>query len=428
MATRLLAPSMGEGVEELTIVNWLKNEGDTVKELEVIVEVETEKVTTEIPSPASGTLLKIVAAKDSKVKVGSTMAWIGKPGEAIESGASTEKKPAPAKEPIAPPPAEMKEPQVKEVLPPMETNKQPVAETVRSSTSVKILSPLVKNLLAANSIDANLVEGTGLNGRITREDVEKYLETRRTAPAPAGKPVPPISTDTSSVGQLIPHTSIRRQIAERMVRSKTTSPHVLTVMEADMSRVVAHHAANKAPFAQNGINLTLTAYFCSAIVTALRSNPEVNSSWLEEGIQRYRNINLGIATSLGDEGLIVPVIKNAEQLSFEGLAQKINDLSTRARSKKLMPEEVRGGTFTLTNHGSGKSLFAMPIIFQPQAAILGTGRMEKRVVVVTDVNGNDSIAIRPMVYLSLVFDHRILDGEGADRFLQRVKETLENWE
>jgi 2-oxoglutarate dehydrogenase E2 component (dihydrolipoamide succinyltransferase) len=137
---------------------------------------------------------------------------------------------------------------------------------------------------------------------------------------------------------------------------------------------------------------------------------------------------LGIATSLGDEGLIVPVIKNAEQLSFEGLAQKINDLSTRARSKKLMPEEVRGGTFTLTNHGSGKSLFAMPIIFQPQAAILGTGRMEKRVVVVTDVNGNDSIAIRPMVYLSLVFDHRILDGEGADRFLQRVKETLENWE
>jgi 2-oxoglutarate dehydrogenase E2 component (dihydrolipoamide succinyltransferase) len=190
---------------------------------------------------------------------------------------------------------------------------------------------------------------------------------------------------------------------------------------------MAHRAAQKAALAAQGINLTLTAYFCSAIVSGLKACPNVNSSWLEAGIQRYRSINLGMATSLGEEGLIVPVIKDADLLSLSGLAQKINDLSARARAKKLLPDEVKGGTFTLTNHGTGGSLFASPIIFQPQAAILGVGRMQKRVVVVTDASGNDAIAIRPMVYLSLVFDHRILDGDSADRFLKVVKDTLENW-
>ena len=210
---------------------------------------------------------------------------------------------------------------------------------------------------------------------------------------------------------------MRRQIAERMVNSQHTSPHVLTVMEADLSKVLAHRAANKAAFAAQGVNLTLTAYFCSAIVSGLKTCPDVNSSWTDEGIQRYRAINLGMATSLGEEGLIVPVIKDADLLSLQGLAQKINDLSARARGKKLLPDEVKGGTFTLTNHGSGGSLFASPIIFQPQAAILGTGMMQKRAVVVTDASGNDAIAIRPMIYLSLVFDHRILDGVTGDRFL-----------
>jgi len=228
-------------------------------------------------------------------------------------------------------------------------------------------------------------------------------------------------------GELILHTSLRRQIAERMVNSVHASPHVLTVMEADLSKVLAHRTVNKAAFAAQGVNLTLTAYFCSAIVSGLKACPDVNASWTDEGIQRYSAINLGVATSLGEEGLIVPVIKDSGLLSLQGLAQKINDLSARARAKRLLPEEVRGGTFTLTNHGTGSSLFASPIILQPQAAILGTGMMQKRPIVVTDASGNDAIAIRPMIYLSLVFVHRILDGAGGDRFLKKVKDGLENW-
>ena len=416
MATRLLAPSMGEGIEELTVINWLKKEGETVNELEVIVELETDKVTTEIPSPAAGTLLKILAQKDETVKVGSTLAWIGQPGEALES----------------------ETPAAESVLV-IEAPKPAIAEPVQvleKSVYTGPVSPLVKNIVAANHVDLNLVHGTGLGGRITKEDVLKYLETQKSAAPIAVAQTPeaailpgltPAVKPASLAGELIPHSSLRRQIAERMVNSQHISPHVLTVMEADLSKVLAHRATNKAAFAAQGVNLTLTAYFCSAIVSGLKSCPDVNSSWTDEGIQRYSAINLGMATSLGEQGLIVPVIKDADLLSLQGLAQKVNDLSARARAKKLLPDEVKGGTFTLTNHGSSGSLFASPIIFQPQAAILGTGRMQKRAVVVTDASGNDSIAIRPMIYLSLVFDHRILDGESADRFLKVVKETLENW-
>ncbi len=413
MATRLLAPSMGEGVEELTVVNWLKKEGDTVKEMEVIVELETDKVTTEIPSPAAGTLLKILALMNETVKVGSTLAWIGQPGEVVE----------------AVPPKATPLPEAKKAL----TPQVPVA-AAENAVYTGRLSPLVKKMAEENKIDLNQVHGSGEEGRITKEDVLIYLESRKVAPSTAAeKPVQtavepaPIEKQVSLPGELLQLSSSRKQIAERMVNSQHTSPHVLTVMEADLSKVLAHRAANKAAFAAQDVNLTLTAYFCSAIVSSLKSFPMVNASWTDEGIQLHRDINLGIATALGEQGLIVPVIKDAGLLSLQGLAQKINDLSSRARTKKLLPEEVKGGTFTLTNHGSGGSIFASPIIFQPQAAILGTGMMQKRAVVITDLSGNDSIAIRPMIYLSLVFDHRILDGEGADRFLKAIKENLENW-
>jgi 2-oxoglutarate dehydrogenase E2 component (dihydrolipoamide succinyltransferase) len=222
--------------------------------------------------------------------------------------------------------------------------------------------------------------------------------------------------------QLIKHTAIRKQIAEHMVMSKHTSPHVLTVMEADMSRIVKHRSANKEMFARDGVNLTFTAYFMMAIVAGLMTYPNVNSSWTDEGILVHKNINLGMATSLGEDGLIVPVIKGADNLSLLAMARTVNDLANRARSKKLQPEDVKGGTFTLTNHGISGSLFAFPVINQPQCGILGIGAMQKRVVVI-----DDAIAIRPMVYLSFVFDHRILDGASADWFLMKVKETLENW-
>lgn len=429
MATRLLAPSMGEGVEELTIVNWLKKEGDPVKEFEMIVELETDKVTTEIPSPAEGTLLKIVAQKDQSVKTGSVMAWIGQPGESIDALMKEEKEASPRVRQASAAPV----PQPTGAPVPQGVQASAAAESAKSEYQGPV-SPLVKKLVALNNIDLNLVHGTGQDGRITKEDVQAYLESRNSAPATP--PVPAAAATPASpsagimpelAGELIPHSSLRRQIAERMVASVHTSPHVLTVMEADLGKVLAHRATNKEAFAALGINLTLTAYFCAAIVAALKARPDVNVSWTDEGIQRYNVINLGLAVSLGDAGLIVPVIKNAGALSLQGLAGQINDLSGRARSKKLLPDEVKGGTFTLTNHGTGGSLFASPIIMQPQAGILGTGTMQKRAVVVTDAAGNDSIAIRPMIYLSFVFDHRILDGEGADRFLKVVKETLENW-
>ena len=212
-----------------------------------------------------------------------------------------------------------------------------------------------------------------------------------------------------------------------MLQSRDISPHVLTVMEADMSRVAAHRAANKNSFSADGIKLTYTAYFISAIAAGLKTYPLVNASWTDEGILLHPEINVGMATSLGEEGLIVPVLRRADELSLLGIARAVNDLSERARTKKLLPEEVRGGTFTLTNHGISGSLFAMPIINQPQVGILGVGAIQKRAVVVTDASGNDAIAILPMVYLSFVFDHRILDGASADAFLAKVKDTLEDW-
>jgi 2-oxoglutarate dehydrogenase E2 component (dihydrolipoamide succinyltransferase) len=212
-----------------------------------------------------------------------------------------------------------------------------------------------------------------------------------------------------------------------MVLSKHTSPHVTTIMEADLSRIMAHRQVHKDAFTRDGVNLTFTAYFVGAAVVALKTYPLVNSSWTDEGILLHPKVNIGMATSLGDDGLIVPVIKGAENLSLFGLAQTINDLANRARARKLQPDEVKGGTFTITNHGISGSLFASPIINQPQCAILGVGVIQKRVVVISDERSGDTIAIRPMVYLGLTFDHRILDGATADYFLAKVVESLENW-
>jgi pyruvate/2-oxoglutarate dehydrogenase complex dihydrolipoamide acyltransferase (E2) component len=223
-------------------------------------------------------------------------------------------------------------------------------------------------------------------------------------------------------GEILPLTNIRRAIADHMVMSKHTSPHVTTVMEADMSAVHAHRTANKAVFARDGVNLTYTPYLISAIVASAKAHPVVNSSWSDAGVVLHRDINVGMATALENDGLIVPVIKYADGLSLLGLARTVNDLSHRARARQLKPDEVKGGTITLTNHGTSGSLFATPIINQPQCAIVGAGMIQKRVVVI-----NDAIAIRPMVYISLTFDHRILDGATADYFLGTVKTTLENW-
>ena len=411
MATQVLVPRLGEGVDEVTITKWLKKEGDSVKELEPLLEVNTDKVDTEIPAPASGVVLKIEMQEGQPAKVGQLLALIGAAGETpVSMGA---------------PAAESKVESRKSEPTPASLDLRPSTAVTRPSTDLGFISPVVAKIAAEKGIDLSQVPGTGLNGRITKNDVlnfvqsppakEAYHATRTTQHAT------PIVTP--SVGDtLIKHTLIRKQIADHMVMSKSVSPHVLTVMEADMSRVSKHRAANKAAFERDGANLTFTAYFMMAIVAGLKAFPTVNASWTDEGLLVHKNINIGMATSLGEDGLIVPVIKGADSLSLLGMARTVNDLATRARGRKLQPDEVKGGTFTLTNHGISGSLFAMPIINQPQTGILGIGAMQKRAVVV-----DDAIAIRPMVYMSFVFDHRILDGASADWFLAKVKETLENW-
>jgi 2-oxoisovalerate dehydrogenase E2 component (dihydrolipoyl transacylase) len=398
-----LVPLLGEGVEEVTVTRWLKKEGDSVNELEPLLEVNTDKVDTEIPAPASGTVLKILAEEGVPAKVGAVLALIGKPGESVEVSDS----------------------QVSSVRqsgaesPPVKANVTP--ETSHVTRDIGFISPVVAKIAAEHDVNLQQVQGTGLNGRITKNDVLAFVEGRKSA-VPAPHPAPHLTPETGAHDTLIKHTVIRKQIAEHMVVSQHTSPHVLTVMEADMGRVAKHRSANKEMFGRDGVNLTFTAYFMTAIVAGLKTYPNTNSSWTDEGILVHKDINLGMATSLGEEGLIVPVIKGADNLSLLAMARAVNDLANRARSKKLQPDEVKGGTFTLTNHGISGSLFAFPVINQPQCGILGVGAVQKRVVVV-----DDAIAIRPMVYLSFAFDHRILDGASADWFLMKVKETLENW-
>ena len=412
MTTNVYVPRLGEGVDEVTITKWLKQVGDSVNELEPLLEVNTDKVDTEIPAPASGVILRIEVKEGQPAKVGELLAVIGAAGEVADGG-------------NAPAPITEEKPQV-------ETQRTEPSTISRPPSDLGFISPVVAKIAAEHGVELSRVRGTGMNGRITKNDVLAFVGKReaRVVSSPAqpsnpstssGQRLQPANLPTPG-DQLIKHTVIRKSIAEHMVMSKRTSPHVLTVMEADMGRIVKHRAANKTAFERDGVNLTFTAYFLMAIVAGLKAYPTVNSSWTEEGLLVHKAINLGMATSLGEDGLIVPVIKGADNLSLLAMARAVNDLAARARSKKLQPDEVKGGTFTLTNHGVSGSLLAFPVINQPQCGILGVGAMQKRVVVI-----DDAIAIRPMVYLSFVFDHRILDGASADWFLARVKETLENW-
>jgi pyruvate/2-oxoglutarate dehydrogenase complex dihydrolipoamide acyltransferase (E2) component len=414
MPTKVLVPLLGEGVEEVTIVTWLKAEGDSVEEFEGLLEVETDKVVTEIPSPADGVVLKILEGEEGKaVSVGTLLAWIGQPNESIpdEDDAPADEAPAPVKEDVVPEPEPVPSKPVMDI------------SSVGRNPDLGFISPVVAKLAAEENIDLYQVKGTGRGGRITKKDVLAYLSQPKSASVPRVSPA-----STLKGGTILPMTSVRRSIAKHMVESRRTSPHVTTVMEVDLTNVMAHRAANKAAFAQDGVKLTFTPYFVAATTAALKAFPIVNSSWRDDGIVLHKDVNIGMATSLGEDGLIVPVIRNAERLSLLGLAGAVNDLAERARAKQLKPDEVRDGTFSITNHGVSGSLFAMPIINQPQVAILGVGAIQKRVVVVTDANGNDMIAIRPMVFLTLTFDHRVLDGAVADYFLDEVVKRLESSE
>jgi len=425
MPTQVIMPQLGESVIEGTISKWLVAEGTQVNEYDPLVEVNTDKVDTEIPSPTKGVLLKILVDEGAVVEVGTNLAWIGSPGEAIPDAdevadfiISATKDDLDGVESIPEPKMQM------EVA-------HSSAPTPGRDQKLGFISPVVAKIASELNVDLTLVTGTGQNGRITKKDILAYINSRKKVPAqeliPRAEKIAKSPTSLPAEvqvrpGEVVSLTPVRRAIAEHMVHSKHTSPHVTTIMEADLSRIVNHRESNKSAFASDGIKLTFTAYFVAATVAALKAYPIVNSSWSDEGIIIHKEINIGMATSLGEAGLIVPVIKNADALSLLGYARSINDLADRARAKQLNPDEVQGGTFTITNHGISGSLFATPIINQPQCGILGVGAIQKRVVAI-----DDAIGIRPMVYLSLTFDHRILDGASADYFLAKVVESLENW-
>jgi 2-oxoisovalerate dehydrogenase E2 component (dihydrolipoyl transacylase) len=420
MPIQVIMPQLGESVVEGTVSKWLKNIGDEIKEYDPLLEVNTDKVDSEIPSPASGTLLAILVEEGTLVNAGTVLAWIGDPGEVVPEVRES-------------PPETVT---IEEMRPAEEVvvdfqSPPPVISPGRDK-GLGFISPVVAKISSEEGIDLSQVQGTGQAGRITKKDVLAYIKLDKKTgvgidrlppemPPTFAKAAPHPSQEVIP-GEILPHTIVRRSIAEHMLMSKRTSPHVTTVMEADLKNIVSHRQANKGLFSQDGVNLTFTAYFVAATVAALKTYPLVNSSWSDEGILAHKDINIGMATSLDDEGLIVPVLKNADRSSLLGLAQTINDLAIRARNHQLLPDEVQGGTFTITNHGISGSLFASPIINQPQCAILGVGVIQKRVVVI-----DDAIAIRPMVYLSLTFDHRIPDGAIADYFLGQVVESLQNW-
>jgi len=430
--TDVIMPQMGESIFEGTITKWLKKPGDAVQQDEPLFEISTDKVDAEIPSPAAGVLSEIKVQAGTTVQINTVVA-------AISVGGTAGATPAPSAQPA---PAAATPATTEADGETGETSETETGERVRSS-------PLVRKIAKENNLDLSKVPGTGSAGRITKEDILGYL-AKGGAAAPAAKPAPPtpaappapVSAPAPAAAkppapapapvvtagdELVPLTRMRGIIAQRMVDSKRTSAHVHTVFKIDMSRIVRIREKEKSKYEQrNGVKLTYMPFISRAVIATLRKMPIVNASMEGDAIRYHKNINLGIAVAL-DWGLIVPVIRQAEDKSFLGIARAIVDLAERARAKKLKPEEVASGTFTITNPGIFGEQFGTPVINQPESAILGVGGLFKEPTVVTDENGSDSIAIRSIIRLTLGFDHRIIDGADAGKFMAELKKYLENW-
>jgi len=436
-ATDVVMPQMGESIFEGTITKWLKNVGDKVQRDEPLFEISTDKVDAEIPAPAEGILSEIKAPAGTTVQVNSVVAIIGGAGKA--AGAP----PAVAAPSVAAPSPSVAEGGIVRPAEQLAHNAPAIEEEEEVSADGQKVrsSPLVRKLAKEHGVNLANVKGTGLSGRVTKEDIQAYIATRGTGSVPSravgapssasvaegGVVKAPTPPPTPLPGEVVPMSKMRSIIAQRMVESKRTSAHVHTVYEIDMTRVMNLREKIKKQFEQkNGVKLTPTTFFARAAVKAIREFPIINSSVEGESIRYHRNINIGIAVAL-DWGLIVPVIKNAEEKNVVGLQRAITDLGDRARTKKLKPEDVQGGTFTITNPGQFGQMFGLPIINQPQVAIMGIGSIKKMPVVLTDENGTDSIAIRQICHVSLGYDHRIIDGAVADQFLRSVARFLEGW-
>jgi 2-oxoglutarate dehydrogenase E2 component (dihydrolipoamide succinyltransferase) len=402
----VLVPSNEEGTRA-TVLRWCKAVGDTVVKDEPLVELETDKVTVEIAAPADGTLVEVLKQVNAEVNPDEVLARLS-----LSSRSTARQDTAPSA----------------------------VAETAVTPSAVsdardarKPLSPSVRRLLQEHSIAASDIAGTGRNGRITAQDVTRHAADAEAKRAPARSPErtperTPVRAPASAPGSTrVPHTAVRRRVAEHMARSLAEAPHVTTLFEADLTRVLAHKSRHATEYESRGARLTLTAYFVSACVHALRAHREVNATFHPDALELHEDVNIGVGTALGNQGLIVPVIHRAQGLNLFGIAQRLGRMVEGARAGKLSPEDVRGGTFTISNHGVGGSLLAAPIVInQPQVAILGVGKVERRVCVV-EVDGTEAISVRSMCYLTLTIDHRALDAFQANAFLSSVVTTLEEW-
>jgi 2-oxoglutarate dehydrogenase E2 component (dihydrolipoamide succinyltransferase) len=420
MPVNVVMPQMGESVAEGTLTRWIKRIGDPIERDEPLFEISTDKVDAEIPSPVAGTLAEIRVKEGETVPVDSVVAVIAQAGEAVTTPAAlgtdtaavgaSPPAPAPAA-PAAPPAAETDEEQ---------------RDRLRRQKS----SPLVRRIAKEHEVDLAQVAGSGVAGRVTKDDILRHIETRAAAPAAVAAPSPAAAAPTPAppgpvfrpgeAVEVVPMTVMRRKIAEHMILSKRTSAHVHSVFEIDYLQVSKVREAKKAEYERAGVKLTFMAFIAKAVCDALRAVPVVNASIDGDNIVYKRDVNLGIAVAL-DWGLIVPVVKQAHEKNLLGLARAIADVAHRARAKQLKPEEVQGGTFTITNPGVFGTLFGMPIISQPQVAILGVGAIEKRVVVI-----DDAIHVRPRGYMSIGYDHRLVDGAVADEFMSHVKRALEH--
>jgi 2-oxoglutarate dehydrogenase E2 component (dihydrolipoamide succinyltransferase) len=401
--TNIVMPLEQEGSKSV-VRAWLKKVGDAVKQDEPIVELETDKVAVEVPAPADGVLTSIALNEGDEAAPGATLGILSLViPDATTSRSGTQGQ---------------------------ATERRLLASGLAAKAAPRNdagremrLSPLVKRLLSEHRVDANAVTGTGRDGRITHKDVEDHI-ARGPAATPAAKPAAPASPVK---GGRIPHDAMRRSIAEHMSRSVATAPHVTAVFEADFSAIIAHRAKHKDAYAKSGAQLTFSAYIVRAAAEAMKVSPNVNARWHDDFLEVFEEANIGMGVALGDKGLIVPVIKRAQALTLKETAAALTDVTERARKNALKPADVQGGTFTISNHGVSGSLVATPIIInQPQSAILGVGKLEKRVVV-RSIDGADAMVIKPMAYVSLTIDHRVLDGHQTSAWLTRFVEILETW-
>jgi len=410
--TKVIMPQMGESIFEGTLTKWLKKPGDKVERDEALFEISTDKIDSEIPSPAAGILQEVLVKEGQTVQINTVVAVIG--DGSAKPAPTEETKPAAASE--------------KEQAAAPESGKQttPAAAPAEPEGERTPTSPLVRKLAKEHGIDlATLAgKGSGINGRVTKEDILAAVEKAGTTAGdkPAAAPPPPATVKFSGEVERVPMTSMRKSIAEHMMASRGTSAHVTTFFEVDCSRILQAREKLKAEFEHAGVHLTITPFFMQAAVRALQKFPILNASIDGDSIVYKRDVNVGIAVSL-EGGLIVPVVKNAAEKNLQGLAHAINDLGERARTKKLVPDDVKDGTFTITNPGTYGALTATPIINQPQVAIMGMGGIKKRAVVI-----DDAIAIRPIIVLSLSFDHRLIDGALADQFMADIQKQLESWQ